>query len=153
MPTPKKPKSQHKKPGRPSLCTDETIRRLCEELERTGVVKYAAALAGVSVDVIDLWLSRAREGGQYAKFATAWNLSRERSRAALVARIMEHSDRDWRASAWLLERLDPATWPQKPEVVVTTNVHQGANIAPLLRQLVHMPSEAHGDDPPPRGTA
>jgi len=36
---------------------------------------------------------------------------------------------------------------------VTTNVNQGANIAPLLRQLVHMPSEAHGDDPPPRGTA
>jgi hypothetical protein len=153
MPTPRKPKSQHKKPGRPSLCTDETIRKLCEELERLGVVKYAAALAGVSVDVIDLWLSRAKEGGQYAKFATAWTLSRERSRAALVARIMEHADRDWRASAWLLERLDPATWPQKPEVVVTTNVNQGANIGPLLRQLVAMPSEAHGDDPPPRGTA
>lgn len=153
MGTPKKPKSEHKKPGRPSLCTDETIEKLCAEMERTGVIKYAAALAGVSVDVIELWMSRRNEGGNYAKFASRWTLARERSRAALVARIMEHADRDWRASAWLLERLDPQTWPQRPEVQVTTHVHQGAEVGPLLRRLVAMPSEAHGDDPPPRGTA
>lgn len=153
MPTPKKPKSAHKKPGRPSLCTEETIERLCSAMERLGVIKYAAAEAGVSVDVIALWMSRRGEGGVYARFAARWDAVKEKTKVALVQHIIDQAQRDWRASAWLLERLDAQAWPQKPEVVVTTHVHRGAEVGPLLRRLVAMPSEAHGDDEPPRGTA
>lgn len=121
--------------GRPTICTDENIDKLCEALERLGIGKYACIEVGINEGTVQSWLSRAGQGGQFARFAERWARARVRSRAALVQNIAQAGADDWRASAWLLERYDPENFPQKPEVQVTTHVHQGAEVAPLLAKL------------------
>jgi hypothetical protein len=63
----------------------------------------------------------------------------------LVQNIAIAGADDWRASAWLLERYDPEHFPQRPEVQVTTHVHQGAEVAPLLQKLVSAKPEKVGN--------
>ena len=131
--------------GRPTTCTDEIIDKLCEALERLGVGKYACIECGVNEGTVQSWLTRSSQGGQFAKFADRWARARVRSRAALVQNIAQAGADDWRASAWLLERYDPEHFPQKPEVQVTTHVHQGAEVAPLLQKLVSAKPEKVGN--------
>ena len=131
--------------GRPTTCTDEIIEKLCEALERLGVGKYACIECGVSEGTVLSWQNKASQGGQFAKFAERWARARVRSRAALVQNIAQAGADDWRASAWLLERYDPEHFPQRPEVQVTTHVHQGAEVAPLLAKLVSAKPEKVGN--------
>jgi hypothetical protein len=114
----------------------EVIDRLCEAYARLGVASYACAEVGVPYSTLANWLSLAKRGHNYALLAERWEESKIRARARLAQHVIDRSAEDWKAAAWLLERLDPQTWPQKPEVVVTTHVHQGAEVAPLLAKLV-----------------
>lgn len=114
----------------------EVIDRLCEAYGRLGVAQYACAEVGVPVSTLHRWLSLEKRGHNYAILAQRWEEAKMRARARLAQHIVDRSAEDWKAAAWLLERLDPQTWPQKPEVVVTTHVHQGAEVAPLLAKLV-----------------
>jgi hypothetical protein len=114
----------------------EVIDRLCEAYARLGVASYACAEVGVPYSTLANWLSLAKRGHNYAILAQRWEESKIRARARLAQHVIDRSAEDWKAAAWLLERLDPQTWPQKPEVVVTTHVHQGAEVAPLLAKLV-----------------
>jgi hypothetical protein len=135
--------------GRPkesgTLCSNENIDKLCEALERLGIGKYACIEVGINEGTVNGWLMKAAQGGQYAIFADRWARARVRSRAALVQNIAMAGADDWRASAWLLERYDPEHFPQKPEVQVTTHVHQGAEVAPLLQKLVSAKPEKVGN--------
>jgi hypothetical protein len=135
--------------GRPkesgTLCNNENIDKLCEALERLGIGKYACIEVGINEGTVNGWLMKAAQGGQYAIFADRWARARVRSRAALVQNIAQAGADDWRASAWLLERYDPEAFPQKPEVQVTTHVHQGAEVAPLLAKLVSAKPERVGN--------
>jgi hypothetical protein len=135
--------------GRPkesgTLCSNENIDKLCDALERLGIGKYACIEVGINEGTVHSWLTRAAQGGQYAIFAERWARARVRSRAALVQNIATAGADDWRASAWLLERYDPEHFPQRPEVQVTTHVHQGAEVAPLLQKLVSAKPEKVGN--------
>lgn len=114
----------------------EVIDRLCEAYGRLGVGSYACAEVGVPYATLMHWLSLRKRGHNYALLAERWEEAKMRARARLAQHVIDRSAEDWKAAAWLLERLDPQTWPQKPEVVVTTHVHQGAEVAPLLAKLV-----------------
>ena len=114
----------------------EVIDRLCEAYGRLGVAQYACAEVGVPTSTLHRWLSLEKRGHNYAVLAQRWEEAKMRARARLAQHIVDRSAEDWKAAAWLLERLDPQTWPQKREVVVTTHVHQGAEVAPLLAKLV-----------------
>ncbi len=114
----------------------DVIDRLCEAYGRLGVGSYACAEVGVPYATLMHWLSLRKRGHNYAILADRWEEAKMRARARLAQHVIDRSAEDWKAAAWLLERLDPQTWPQKPEVVVTTHVHQGAEVAPLLAKLV-----------------
>jgi hypothetical protein len=114
----------------------EIIERLCEAYARLGVGTYACAEVGVPHSTLMGWLARREQGHNYGLLAERWEEAKVRARARLAQHVIDRSAEDWRAAAWLLERLDPQTWPQKPEVVVTTHVHQGADVAGLLAKLV-----------------
>ena len=114
----------------------DVIDRLCEAYGRLGVGSYACAEVGVPYATLMHWLSLRRRGHNYAILAERWEEAKRRARARLAQHVIDRSAEDWKAAAWLLARLDPQTGPQKPEVVVTPHVHQGAEVAPLLAKLV-----------------
>jgi len=139
MSTRKLAKEQAKEPAKAPVeygPKREVIDRLCEAYARLGVASYACAEVGVPYSTLANWLSLAKRGHNYAVLAERWEEAKIRARARLAQHVIDRSAEDWKAAAWLLERLDPQTWPQKPEVVVTTHVHQGAEVAPLLAKLV-----------------
>lgn len=130
---PRRPPKTHDT-GRPTMCTPETIDRLCEAMEALGFVGAACARAGVASATVRDWVLRAADGQEpYATFAARWAQARARAQARLVEVIQ--ASPDWRAAAWLLERAAPDEYPRDPQVTVTTHVHQGVETAPLLARI------------------
>lgn len=50
---------------------------------------------------------------------------------ALVAHIVAASERDWRAAAWILERVNPRRWGSEP-----SGVAPNVNLDQLVREAV-----------------
>ncbi len=72
------------------------------------------------------WKNRAERGQQpHRRMFEAIQEARGLKTIALISKIA--SDPDWRAAAWLAERLDPDTYSQK-----SRHEHTGAKGAPLL---------------------
>ncbi len=93
-------------PGRPTLYTEATIERLCAHIREHGLSDSPAAVrAGVSVASISRW-KRAHPG-----LAPRLAGAREEFRAAMLSIILTATTRDgrpdWRAAAWILERVFP----------------------------------------------
>lgn len=112
-----------------TVLNDEVQARLCSLVAAGEFVHVACGLVGVSEDSVSRWLKRAAaaEAGEdvpdtdglpaarCAEFARAFLSAKSTGEAVYVSRIREkseHSDRslnpaDWKADAWILERLNP----------------------------------------------
>ena len=91
---------------------------------RQGCTYQAGASAiGVSVDTIYSWLRQGRaatrKNDKYLKFLKAVKKAEHERQQFLLAQILEASNKDWKAAAWLLERRDgfrkDAVWKEEPE--------------------------------------
>ncbi len=101
------------------------------------------------------WCDRGRRGEPvYDAFLQAATRARDAAEvryAAVVAKAAKEGNES--AARWWLERRRPETWGRKDaDVQVSTHLHQGADIAPLLTKLASYPVDAHGDEEP-KGTA
>jgi hypothetical protein len=105
----------HPKPlGRRSKCTEPYISTFCEHVAAGKPLRAAAALAGIHVDAVMNWLSLYRDGDQrFTEFAERYARARGQGEARAVERIRALGDNDgtgrgdWRAQAWLAERMYP----------------------------------------------
>jgi transposase len=91
---------------------------------RQGCTYQAGASAiGVSVDTIYSWLRQGRaatrKNDKYLKFLKAVKKAEHERQQYLLAQILEASNKDWKAAAWLLERRDgfrkDAVWKEEPD--------------------------------------
>jgi hypothetical protein len=69
------------------------------------------------------------------QFAKAIACGREVGAAELVATIKDAAQRDWRASAWLLERTRPAEFGRQNEPVTVCSSVRSLSIAELFCEL------------------
>ncbi|MGB0971682.1 MAG: hypothetical protein ACPGVG_12070 [Mycobacterium sp.] len=92
-----------------SRCTPEVIETYCRVFRET--LNRAQAAREVGVDYRDIWRWRklARQGhSEFAAFGLALEITDELVISDLISRIASATTRQWRALAWLLERLYPA---------------------------------------------
>jgi hypothetical protein len=96
------------KGGRPTKLTPEVRERILSILSVGGTWKMAAAAGGISDDT----LKRHRDANE--GFAAACARARDSGAAALVEKIRNAAEGgDWRASAWLLERISPEVYGRR----------------------------------------
>jgi len=97
--------------GREPEAIDEQVTAKLARLLESGVaIEAAAARVGVARRTIYNWLERANEvdaPAVYVEFAERIQRSRDACEADLVSRVAREAKEDWRAAAWLLERLYP----------------------------------------------
>lgn len=135
--------------GRPTKLDADRQTKVCEALALGVSIEAAAAHAGLSAACVHEWMARGRKGERlYAEFLEAATRARDAAEvrfAAVVAKAAKEGSES--AARWWLERRRPETWGRKDaDVQVTTNVQQGANIAPLLERIAQFPASEYGDD-------
>jgi len=96
--------------GRPSKCTPARRKAILGHVRNGLPMKHAALMAGVDECTVYRWLQRGREQkrGIYCDFCKDLERAHAESVAALVARVAEAGETDWRAASWLLTRRAPA---------------------------------------------
>ncbi len=137
--------------ARPTKLDADRQARICEALALGVSWAAAAAHAGLSERCVMEWCERGRRGEkpyeQFLQEATRARDAAEVRYAAVVAKAAKEGNEA--AARWWLERRRPDTWGRKDaDVQVSTHVHQGAEIAPLLTRLAAFPIDARGDEEP-----
>jgi hypothetical protein len=101
--------SNGKRPvGRPS-----TVSRLApgflKHIESGQTIVAAAALSGIGQSTVFSWMAIARNAkdGEYREFLEAFTRARGKAEGAMVQEVRKAGREDWRATAWLLERMFP----------------------------------------------
>ena len=95
----------------------------CAAIRQGCTYQAGAAAIGVSVDTIYYWLRKGRanqrKNNKYFRFLKAVKLAEHERQQFLLNRILEATNKDWKAAAWLLERRDgfrkDAVWKEDPE--------------------------------------
>ena len=96
--------------GRPTKCTPDRRKTILMHVRNGLPMKHAALMAGVGERTVYQWLSKAADQPRsvYAQFAQDLERAHAESVVALVARVAEAGQTDWRAATWLLTRRAPA---------------------------------------------
>lgn len=134
--------------GRKLLCTPEIVAKIAAHVRVGNFWETAAALAGVSKSTFWGWIKIAREAQHPPAVLTELleSLTREEGTAEAlhVQNLMTWRGRDWRASAFFLERKHRDRWG-KVERVEQRNVDKNDNDVPAGGVLL-MPIVASEDD-------
>lgn len=93
-------------PGRKPKLTKDTEARLLALL-RAGVPReVACAGVGIASRTLRIWLERARAGEErFEEFADKVEAAQAEAQAAMLVKIRKFGDKDWKAMAWVLERV------------------------------------------------
>jgi hypothetical protein len=105
------------------------IEELCGYLEEGTTIKTAATLAGISERGYHLWKKRGREEidrvdesprrsvrkseRMYVEFVKRTEQARRKAVRKRVENVRDAGKEDWRAAAWMLERMDKENWTKK----------------------------------------
>ncbi len=97
--------------GRPAELTPELAERIVGYVRDGASLKDASRACGYHESTVRLWRRkgeqpRARE--PYVSFSAALTRARREGKLALIGQIRTAAQHDWRAAAWLLERMYPA---------------------------------------------
>lgn len=107
-------------PGRKPKLNRETETRLLSLL-RAGVPKEVAC-AGVGIDsrTLRIWLTRARAGEvKYQEFADKLEAAQAEAQSSMLVQIRKHGAKDWKAVAWMLERVFSERYGYKSQVKIS----------------------------------
>jgi transposase len=105
-----------KKVGRPSKLTPELREEIVDLIKTGNYIETVCAMVSINKTTFYKWLKKADEStrpNKYTKLrddvekAQAWSEARD------VAIISKHSEKNWRAAAWKLERKYPTRWGKK----------------------------------------
>lgn len=99
--------------GQPTKATDELILRLVEALKYLPI-RHACDLVDIHKDTYYEWLKRAEAGDEpYATFASLARTARAEYVAQQIRTIVRAGKKNWRATAWYLERCFPDEFGRK----------------------------------------
>lgn len=98
---------------RPTKFDTEKGKQICGLLAGGNFLTDAAALVGVDVRTVERWIERGTQGQKiYAEFAQEVAKARAQFVASTIIKI-RRQDGDWRAHAWILEKLRPRQFGQQ----------------------------------------
>lgn len=109
--------------GRPAKeLTPEIQKKICDALRVGNYLETAAAYAGIHKPALYKWIKQGvnNPDGPYGQFNNAVEQARAEGEAWHVNNISEKSEKNWKASAWMLERKNPTRWGSKSAVAVLT---------------------------------
>jgi hypothetical protein len=111
--------------GRKPKLTRELELRLCNALRVPMPREVACPAVGISSRALRYWLERAEKGeARYVEFAENLEKAQCEGQAHLLAQIRKHGAKDWRAPAWLLERIFAKTYGPRAPIVDLENKPQ-----------------------------
>jgi hypothetical protein len=116
--------------GRPSKFKG-TCDLFIAEIEAGQPMAAAAVSAGVALSTVKGWLTSGREGSsdQFSLFLARYTRARAIGLKNTVTEIRDKGADDWRAVAWLGERLYPEVLSLK-QAALSVNVNASANANP-----------------------
>ena len=95
------------------------------ELVRQGCTHKVAALrAGISESTFYTWIAKGKvaRSGIYREFVNDLELAEAVAEGTLTLQMRAHAAREWRATAWMLERRFPETWKERKEIAVEQEI-------------------------------
>lgn len=96
-----------KRPGRPTTCTPEMIKRITAHVRAGAPLPSASVACGVPFDTAMEWVTRGRKGEKpYSDFLESLETARGGFATDSLNKIQSAGFTDWKASAWILERRD-----------------------------------------------
>lgn len=99
--------------------TPELGSNLCKVLARGNFREMACAQVGISTQTLRNWLRRGVEGEeQFAELLLNVENAEAQSEDLLITGIQAAGKQDWRALAWILERLASQRWGYKAQAQV-----------------------------------
>lgn len=115
--------------GRPPKISETRIDILCKHIEGGASIEAACELVGITARTFHNWMNRAEEIREkppserseadrlYIRFFQAATRARAKREKKLAGTVYEAAteDEDWRAAAWLLERMYPERYSKKNE--------------------------------------
>lgn len=110
---------------RPKLNRDLQARFL--SLVRAGVpTEVACEGAGIASRTIRIWQERAKDEAdpqhaRHATFAAELEKAKAEAQASTLVDIRRHGKKDWKALAWLLERVYPERYGYKAQLAMTVD--------------------------------
>lgn len=106
------------KVGRPSKISQEKIDIIVNALRTGAYIETCALHAGVDKRTIYDWLKKGNNGENElcVKFLNAVNKAMAEAELRDIRNIQMHAEKDWRASAWRLERKFPKKWGYKQQI-------------------------------------
>ena len=108
------------KPGRKPKLNRETETRLLSLL-RAGVPREVAC-AGVGIDsrTLRIWLTKARSGeARFVEFAGKVESAQAEAQSSMLVQIRKAGAKDWKAIAWMLERVFSERYGYKSQVKIS----------------------------------
>lgn len=131
--------------GRKPLLTTERAEQLAKEIRAGIPTKTAAVRAGIAESTFYLWLDKGRgqKKGKFSEFLGLIHRAEADRRAThalelvKAARGTEKKPGDWRARAWVAERVDSEEFGLRVNVQVTEVLTLGAER--LAREFAHEP--------------
>jgi len=116
--------------GRPSKFK-ETSDLFIAQIEAGQPMAAAAVSAGIALSTVKNWLTQGREGAtdQFSLFLARYTRARAIGLKNTVTEIREKGAADWRATAWLGERLYPEVLSAR-QTALSVNVAQNVNANP-----------------------
>lgn len=88
--------------ARPTRLTEQVQNAVCDAIRHGATYQAAAEAAGIAYSTFNDW--RKDQRPRYVKFSEAIMRANADAQLDLLAKILNKSDDDWRAAAWILER-------------------------------------------------
>lgn len=105
-----------KTPGRKPKLDRQTETRLLALLKAGVPKEVACAGVGIASRTLRIWMERARNGEEkYEEFADKVEAAQAEAQAAMLVKIRKFGDKDWKAMAWVLERVFSETYGYKSQ--------------------------------------
>lgn len=104
--------------GRPSKISQEIIKNITDALKTGAYIETAAVYAGIDKKTLYTWLKKGnrKEGAIYVQFLHAVDNAMAEAELIDIQNLQKAAQRDWRASAWRLERKFPNKWGYKQQI-------------------------------------
>jgi transposase-like protein len=85
--------------------TPDVAKAICAAIENGYTKAMVAKKVNIPTDMITRWLRLGRQGHEdFRDFTIEYDASQGVAVQNMVDQVIEHSKKDWRAAAWLLER-------------------------------------------------